>query len=65
MSDIHVYGAMSDGEVGIILALPEDSTIRNPEGETVPGIVLTPREARALATQLVSQVEQMEARKRR
>jgi hypothetical protein len=32
MSDIHVYGAMSDGEVGIILALPEDSTIRNPEG---------------------------------
>jgi hypothetical protein len=65
MSDIHVYGAMSDGEVGIILALPEDSTIRNPEGATVPGIVLTPREARALATQLVSQVEQMEARNRR
>ena len=65
MSDIHVYGAMSDGEVGIILALPDDATIRNPEGQTVPGIVLTPREARELATQIISQVEQMEARQRR
>ena len=64
MSEIHVYGAISHGEVGIILALPEDSAIRNPEGQMVPGIVLTPGEARELAAQLVSQVEQMEARKR-
>ncbi len=63
MSDIHVYGAMSDGEVGIILALPEDSSIQV-EGQTVPGIVLTSREARELAAQLVAQVKQMEARKR-
>jgi len=56
---------MSDEEVGIILALPEHSTIRNPEGQTVPGIVLTPREARELAAQVISQVEQMEARQRR
>lgn len=64
MSEIHVYGAMSDGEVGIVLALPEGSEIRNFEGQWVPGIVLTPGQARALAAQLVSQVEKMEARRR-
>jgi hypothetical protein len=57
---IHVYGAMCEGEVGIILALPADAAVRNPEGQTVPGIVLSTNEARNLAKQILSQVEHME-----
>jgi hypothetical protein len=64
MSDIRVYGAMSDGEVGIILALPAESPIRHPEGETVPGIVLSSEEAREPAAHIISQVDQMEKRSR-
>ena len=59
---IHIYGCMSDGEVGIILALPADAAIRDPEGQTVPGIVLSPLAARDLAHQILLQVEQMENR---
>lgn len=50
--------------MGIILALPAESSIRNPEGETVPGIVLSSEEARELASQIISQVDQMEKRSR-
>jgi hypothetical protein len=57
---IHVYGCTSGGEVGIILALPADSAIRNPEGRAVPGIVLSIGEARDLVRHILSQLDQME-----
>lgn len=59
---IHVYGALSGDDIGIILTLPADSTVRNPEGQVVPGIVMSPAEARELCRQIMWQIEQMEQR---
>jgi hypothetical protein len=56
---IHIYGAISGGEIGIVIALPADATIRV-EGQTVPGMVLSPHEARGLASAIMSEVKRME-----